>query len=621
MNNLIKSLFTTVVMTVCTVWSVVADEKVLFELNTPMIVSEGEPFRAEFALNAKPDDKSFAPPTFDGFDVLAGPATSQGSSISIVNGKMTKSVNYSITYVLMPTRSGELRIGEAEVAVDGVKYRTRVTPVEVRAAGANASGGGSQARESRQQQSGESLEQRAGNQIGKDDVMLRLALSRRSVYKGEPIRATLKLYSRVNVAGSEGAKMPAFNGFWSQQLDIEQGPFRETLDGKVYEAYNIAEYLLYPQQSGRLTIEPSELTVFVQVVVQNPRNYDPFFGGGREIYNVRRALRTPEVAVEVKEFPAGAPASFTGAVGRYTMEATLSTDSVSANSAANINVRIAGSGNLKFMQSPTLVLPSSFEMYDVKPTEQIRNSSSGSTGYRSFEYPFIPRAEGDYTIAPIEFSYFNPETAKYVTLRSEEFTLAVLPDAKAGGAPSQVIASGVRKEDVRLLGSDIRFIKLGRPALRSNAAPLILSPLYWGIVVAMVALAVLCFVVLRKRMRDSRNTVLVHARRANKVAVQRFRKAALYMKEQNRRAFYEEMLRALWGYISDRFNIPVADLTKESVREELSRRGAVDEAREITNIISMCEEAQYSPVATTTMDEVYGKGIEVVSKIESVVKK
>lgn len=621
MNNLIKSLFTTVVMTVCTVWSVVADEKVLFELNTPMIVSEGEPFRAEFALNAKPDDNSFAPPTFDGFDVLAGPATSQGSSISIVNGKMTKSVNYSITYVLMPTRSGELRIGEAEVAVDGVKYRTRVTPVEVRAAGANASGGGSQARESRQQQSGESLEQRAGNQIGKDDVMLRLALSRRSVYKGEPIRATLKLYSRVNVAGSEGAKMPAFNGFWSQQLDIEQGPFRETLDGKVYEAYNIAEYLLYPQQSGRLTIEPSELTVFVQVVVQNPRNYDPFFGGGREIYNVRRALRTPEVAVEVKEFPAGAPASFTGAVGRYTMEATLSTDSVSANSAANINVRIAGSGNLKFMQSPTLVLPSSFEMYDVKPTEQIRNSSSGSTGYRSFEYPFIPRAEGDYTIAPIEFSYFNPETAKYVTLRSEEFTLAVLPDAKAGGAPSQVIASGVRKEDVRLLGSDIRFIKLGRPALRSNAAPLILSPLYWGIVVAMVALAVLCFVVLRKRMRDSRNTVLVHARRANKVAVQRFRKAALYMKEQNRRAFYEEMLRALWGYISDRFNIPVADLTKESVREELSRRGAVDEAREITDIISMCEEAQYSPVATTTMDEVYGKGIEVVSKIESVVKK
>lgn len=621
MNNLIKSLFTTVVMTVCTVWSVVADEKVLFELNTPMIVSEGEPFRAEFALNAKPDDKSFAPPTFDGFDVLAGPATSQGSSISIVNGKMTKSVNYSITYVLMPTRSGELRIGEAEVAVDGVKYRTRVTPVEVRAAGANASGGGSQARESRQQQSGESLEQRAGNQIGKDDVMLRLALSRRSVYKGEPIRATLKLYSRVNVAGSEGAKIPAFNGFWSQQLDIEQGPFRETLDGKVYEAYNIAEYLLYPQQSGRLTIEPSELTVFVQVVVQNPRNYDPFFGGGREIYNVRRALRTPEVAVEVKEFPAGAPASFTGAVGRYTMEATLSTDSVSANSAANINVRIAGSGNLKFMQSPTLVLPSSFEMYDVKPTEQIRNSSSGSTGYRSFEYPFIPRAEGDYTIAPIEFSYFNPETAKYVTLRSEEFTLAVLPDAKAGGAPSQVIASGVRKEDVRLLGSDIRFIKLGRPALRSNAAPLILSPLYWGIVVAMVALAVLCFVVLRKRMRDSRNTVLVHARRANKVAVQRFRKAAQYMKEQNRRAFYEEMLRALWGYISDRFNIPVADLTKESVREELSRRGAVDEAREITDIISMCEEAQYSPVATTTMDEVYGKGIEVVSKIESVVKK
>lgn len=617
MNNLIKTLFA-VVMTVCAIWSVRADEKVTFSLNAPMIVAEGETFRAEFALNAKPDDNSFVPPSFEGFDVLAGPATSQGQSISIVNGSMTKSINYSITYVLVAQRTGELRIGAAEIGVDGATYHTQETPIEVRAAG-DAAGG--RAGEGREERESESLEQRAGNQIGKDDVMLRLVLSRRSVYKGEPIRAALKLYSRVNVAGSEGAKMPAFNGFWSQQLDVEQGPFRETVGGKVYEAYNIAEYLLYPQQSGRLTIEPAELTVFVQVVVQSSRHYDPFFGGGHEIYNVRRALRTPEVTVDVREFPAGAPASFTGAVGKYTMEASLSSKSVSANSAANINVRIAGTGNLNFMQPPALNLPSSFELYDTKTTEQIRNSGSGSMGYRSFEYPFIPRAEGDYVIAPIEFTYFNPETAKYVTLRSEEFAISVTPDAKGGGAPSAVVSAGVRKEDVRLLGNDIRFIKLGRPALQRNAAPLVLSPLYWAVLAAMVLLATVVFFAVRKRMRDSRNTVLVHARRANKVAVQRFRKAATYMKEQNRHAFYEEMLRALWGYISDRFNIPVADLTKESIREELSRRGAVEQAREITEIISMCEEAQYSPLATTSMDEVYGKGIEVVSKIESVVKK
>lgn len=617
MNNLIKTLFA-VVMTVCAIWSVRADEKVTFSLNAPMIVAEGETFRAEFALNAKPDDNSFVPPSFEGFDVLAGPATSQGQSISIVNGSMTKSINYSITYVLVAQRTGELRIGAAEIGVDGATYHTQETPIEVRAAGDAAGGRAGAGREERES---ESLEQRAGNQIGKDDVMLRLVLSRRSVYKGEPIRAALKLYSRVNVAGSEGAKMPAFNGFWSQQLDVEQGPFRETVGGKVYEAYNIAEYLLYPQQSGRLTIEPAELTVFVQVVVQSSRHYDPFFGGGHEIYNVRRALRTPEVTVDVREFPAGAPASFTGAVGKYTMEASLSSKSVSANSAANINVRIAGTGNLNFMQPPALNLPSSFELYDTKTTEQIRNSGSGSMGYRSFEYPFIPRAEGDYVIAPIEFTYFNPETAKYVTLRSEEFAISVTPDAKGGGAPSAVVSAGVRKEDVRLLGNDIRFIKLGRPALQRNAAPLVLSPLYWAVLAAMVLLATVVFFAVRKRMRDSRNTVLVHARRANKVAVQRFRKAATYMKEQNRHAFYEEMLRALWGYISDRFNIPVADLTKESIREELSRRGAVEQAREITEIISMCEEAQYSPLATTSMDEVYGKGIEVVSKIESVVKK
>lgn len=619
MKTLLKILIA-VCATALGIGSARADEKVTFETNAPMLVSAGEAFRIEFALNAKPDDNSFVPPSFDGFDVLAGPAVSQGSSIRIINGEMSKSINYTITYVLLPQKSGDFRIGAAEAKVKDKTYRTRETIIEVRDNSSGDASGAGQSANRQQDDDNASLESKAGNQIGKDDLMLRLTLSRRNVYKGEPIRATLKLYSRVNVVGSEGAKMPTFNGFWSQELETEQGPFRETVGGKVYEAYNIAEYLLYPQQNGTLRIEPSELTVVVQVVLQSNRGFDPFFGGGHEIYNLRRKLVTPEVTVSVKDFPAGAPASFTGAVGRYTMEAKLSTDRLEANSAATATVKISGTGNLNFLQAPKLELPTSFELYDVKSDESLRTNGSGNTGYRRFEYPFIARAEGDYTIPPIEFTYFNPETEKYVTLSSQAFTIAITPDRNGGGA-SQGVTTVAKKEDVRLLGNDIRFIKLGNPALRSHVTPLILSPLYFIVAAAILILFAAVYAAMRKHIRDSRNTALVKGRRANKVAVQRFRTAAKYMKEQNRHAFYEEMLRALWGYLSDRFNIPVADLTKESVREELARRGAHDEARLITEIISECEEAQYSPSASVRMDEVYAEGIDIISRIESAIKR
>ena len=592
-------------------------EEVVFQTNAPMIVNSGEAFRIEFSLNAKPDDKSFVAPSFEGFNVLAGPSVSHGSSMQIINGSMSKSYSYTISYVLQTTKVGEHSVGVATIGVDGKSYSTRKTPIEVRQGSDSGSATTSQGNYRDAEQS---LEERASKQLAEDDLMLRLAVSRSTVYKGEPVRATLKLYSRVNVVGSEGAKIPSFDGFWSQKLESEQGPFRETLGGKVYDAYNLGEYILYPQQSGKLTIEPAQMTIIAQMFVRNNRPRNSFFDNTHDIYNLRRELKSQAVTINVKPFPADAPASFTGAVGKYTMEANLSSAELAANSAANIDLKISGMGNIAFLKEPKIVLPTSFELYDVKSSEQIRTTATGSTGFRRFEYPFIARAEGDYTIAPIEFTYFSPESGEYVTLTSESFTVSVAPD-KRGGSSSQVVSTIVSKEDVRLLGSDIRFIQLARPSLRGVVAPFILSPLYFVVLLAILVFVVLLYFVLRKRIRDNRNTALVKGRRANKVAVQRFRVAERYMKEYNRHAFYEEMLRALWGYISDRFNIPVADLTKESVREELNRRGAAELAKAITAIISQCEEAQYSPVESATMEEVYGKGIDIVSKIESVVKK
>lgn len=592
-------------------------EEVSFTVNAPMIATVGEPFRVEFELNAKPDSDSFVPPAFDNFDVVAGPSVSQGSSVQIVNGEMTKSVSYAITYVLLPQKAGTFAIAPATIGVKRKSYTTQRTMVEVRS---GEQGSGS-AQQSGGRSQSDSEEIRANRTIEKDDLLLRLELSKRTVYKGEPIRAILKLYTRVPIAGSESSKMPAFNGFWSQQVDIEQGPFRETLNNKVYDAYNIAEYLLYPQQGGVLTIEPAELTVVAQVVVKTNRSFDPFFGGGHEVYNVRRALKTPEVKVQVKEFPAGAPASFAGAVGRYTMSHRLSSAEVSANSAVTLQLTISGTGNLNFVSAPTLSLPSSFELYDVKSEEKVENRASGSVGYRRFDYPFIVRAEGDYEIAPVEFSYFDLDRQKYVTLSTPAMNIVVTPDKSAATATQQSVAMGVKREDVRLLGEDIRFIKLGSPALRSVVAPFALSPLYWVAVVVMLLVAVVAYFAVRKHIRDNRNVVLVKGKRANKVAIKRFRIAEKYIREQDRRAFYEEMLRALWGYLSDRFNIPVADLTREVVREELSRRGAANEAETVIAVIARCEEAQYSPMASAEMKDVYEEGVDAISKIESAIKK
>ncbi len=612
MKNIFRNIVLTTVMLLVGITAFAA-EKVTFEVDAPMIVSVGEAFRVEFALNAKPDKGSFSAPEFGGFDVLAGPATSQGSSVQFINGNMTKSVSYTITYVLLPQTKGTFPIGAATIEVDGKRYSTQPTQIEVKE-------GGSQQGVAPRGADGNDMESQAQGQISKEDLLLRLTLSRSTVYKGEPIRAALKLYNRVSLADYSVSKMPSFDGFWTQQLEADRNSYRETYEGRVYEVYNLIEYLLYPQQSGTLTIDPVELTAIAQVIVQDNSGFDPFFGGGREIYNVRRELKTPRLTITVKELPAGAPTSFGGAVGKFRMEAEPSTTQLAANSASSFNVRISGSGNLAFVQAPILTLPTSFEQYQVKSSESFKYSGSGTSGYRNFEYPFIARAEGEYTVQPVEFSYFDPERKEYITLSSREFTFDITPDTSGSTAPQ--VVQGISKEDVRLLGNDIRFIKLGKAGLRDKEQPAIFSAWYFIVVTTMLALAMCAYLTIRHRQSERKNVVLVRGKRANKVAIQRFRTAERYMKENKRHAFYEEMLKALWGYMSDKFNIPVANLTKEYVRAELQKRGIdAEEALRYTSIISQCDEAQYSPIASSQMDEVYAEGISIVSHIESHIKK
>ena len=596
-----------------TLYTARADGDVTFEINTPLMVTAGEMFRVEFVLtNAEPDEGSFKVPSFEGLEVLAGPTTATGHSFQSINGVSSSKSTFTITYVVMGQTAGNITISEAEVAVKGKRYKTKATPIEVVAQSAK-----------RDEQAAAEQGTAVQNQIAQDDILLRLNLSRNNVYQGEPIRASLTLYTRASIAGFEDVKLPSFNGFWSQELPVDNyRATRQTVDGKVYDSQIIKEYLLYPQQTGTLSIESADITAVAQVVMRTNRAFDPFFGGGSEVYNVPRKLSTGRVNVTVKELPAGAPASFTGAVGAFTMDTQLPATELKANSAASYTVKIAGTGNLTFLQAPKLSLPSSFELYDVRSTESIHSTTAGTTGYRQFEYPFIARAEGEYDIPAIEFSYFSPEKNTYVTLSSAALTLNVAPDGSAGAATPQQIITGTSKEGVRQLGSDIRFIKLGEPALRAVAAPLMLSTTYFVIVLLILIAAIAAYFILRRVIRDSKNTVLVRNRRANKVAVQRFRAAERFMREQNRHAFFEEMLRALWGYMSDKLNIPVSNLTKENIREELQRRGcSAEDAHHFTDIISRCDEAQYSPAESVQMSDVYAEGVNIISRIESIIKR
>ena len=583
-----------------------ASAQVSFTVDAPALTALGRPFNVAFTIDAEPEQNSFKAPEFqENFDVVAGPSTSVGRSMQFINGKQSSSYNYTITYALMPRESGTFTIGSASVKVDGKTYTTRPMLVEVIA---EKQGAGVKTPNTSPEGS-----------IGRDDILLRLKVSDTELYKGESLRASLVLYTRVTVENIESLTMPPFDGFWSQELSFDNAPSREEYNGRVYETYKITELLLSPQESGKIVIPEAVMDVVAQVVVQDRRNYDPIFGG-RQVYRVSRELKSAPVTINVKEFPAGAPQSFNGAVGNFSLRSTMPAAEIDANSADQIELTISGTGNLKFITAPRITLPESFEVYDTKVVDNCKVTATGTTGSLTYTYPFVARSAGAFTIPRIEFSFFNPDTQAYETLATEPFTLVVKDDgsiAASAPATSNYNYGG----PMRQLDRDIRFIHTGKLPKRAAAA-FILTPLYWLAIVAMVALFILIYAVLRKRIRERSNTVARRMRHADKMAVQRLRMAERYMNEANRHAFYEEMLHAMWGYIGDKFNIPVASLTKEKIREELYRRNVAEAtAEQFCEVISRSEEAQYAPSASGEMTDIYAEAVEVISKIESVVKR
>jgi hypothetical protein len=438
---------------------------------------------------------------------------------------------------------------------------------------------------------------------------------------------TFKLYSRIPLNGLSDVKLPAFNGFWQQDItpaELIQG--RETYNNRVYDTWALKEYLLYPQQSGALTIEPLELTVnaIFQVRSSAPRSmFDEFLGGGQEIQQVPKAIASQPVGIDVRELPVeGRPDGFDGAVGEFRLAATPPPSAMDANISGTYTLRISGTGNFPLLRAPKLSLPQSFEQYNVTTSDNTRHTRTGTSGYREFSYPFIPRTDGLYPIPAFEFSYFDPGLKRYQTLSSREISIAVTADTTAVAGVGGGLVSGISREDLRVFGQDIRFVKRGGAGLRPAGKVFMFSPLWWSLCGLLVAAFVVGFLVLPRYVRNMQSDRFVRGKRANKVALRRFRAAAASMARDDRHGFYDEMLKALWGYISDKFDIPMAGLTKERIREELFERNIPEsQGIEYERIISECEEAQYSPVSSSRMGELYREGVALVSELESAIKK
>lgn len=593
-------------------------QQVAFEAAVPSVVAADEVFRIEFRLNAKPD--SFTPPSLSGFEVIAGPSTSQGQSISIVNGNTTKTISFTYTYVLQAASTGKFTVGAAEVVVDGKRYSTKPVSVEVAAGGSRSSSqGGSQSNGSSQGGGGTQSATKKTT-LAADDIIIRVTPTRTSLYKGEPLGVTVKLYTRVPLTGIEGEKLPQFNGFWTQELNVDKYDWqREKYNDKVYDARVIKEYLLYPQRSGVLQIEQLDLNVLAQLVSETRRQsvFDDFFGGGQSVENVRKKVTSRPISIQVNELPAGAPADFTGAVGKFTMNAEVSNTQLAANSAATYTIRISGNGNMPLIQPLTLTLPASFEQYNVKTTESLNNTVSGTSGYKQFEYPFIARAGGDFTIEPVTFSYFDPSQKRYVTLSTNSYQMKISSDGSEGTATTGIV-SGVNKEELKILGKDIRFIKSGSPQLVRKNDMFMWSMAYFIAVIAVLALFVFALIFLQKQIKARRNVVAVKGKKAFKKAVKQLKTAKVELQKSNNKEFYNQMATALQGYISDKLNVPTTELSKDKIREKMLSKGVKEDTVErFMDLVSDCEFAVYAPAGAMTMEITYEKGISIISDIES----
>ena len=598
-----------------------ADE-VVFKAQAPKQVVVGRPFQLTYSVNQRSRD--LRAPEFTDFDVLSGPYTSTSSSTSFVNGKRTSSFEQTYTYMLMARTAGTFTIGPATIKVDGENVqsngvRIQVLPEDEQESSQPSAG-------SRQQAAGQSSSQSSagqGGNVSSENLFVRTIASKTRVHEQEALMVTYKLYfANVDVAQlTNNTKLPEFTGFLKQEL--EQGEIQTELEhynGRNYQTAVLYRTILYPQHSGDIKIDPANFEAVLRVQVQQrPRSiFDDFFGS---YTNVTRMLTAPGVTIHVAALPGGKPAGFSGGVGRFTLTPSISQTEIQANEAVTIRLDIAGSGNMKLLKTPAIDWPEGFEPYDPKVTNNFNTTTAGVSGTKSIEYLAIPRSAGEYTIPAVKFSYFDIDEKAYKTLSTPEYTILVKrgagEPAANGSQPSGVI-SYTQKEDIKQLGSDIRYIDTKKPSAVSRQRSAINYQWIWLWYVVPLIIALILLVVLRKQIKEAADITRMRYKRANKVAQKRLKAAAAALKANDKDHFYEEIERAAWTYLSDRLSIPTADLNKENIASILRQKGVSEELiKEVMAVLSTAEFARYAPATDHAMDDLYADTTNLINKLEN----
>lgn len=593
------------------VFSVYAQTSI--QVQAHKVVSIDEQFNVTFVIEgAKPTDFNWEPGA--DFELVWGPQQGRSTSVQIINGKRTESSQTTYSYILRPLKVGKFTLAKASAKVKGDEIYSSPHTIEV------VSSGSSSGQSSQPSQNQSSRPQSQQGNISDSDLFLRLSLNRSDVVVGEPITATIKLYQRVNISGFEGVSFPSFNGFWSQEIEAPSNiEFqRETYDGQIYNVAVLRKFLLIPQHQGRLNIDPAELVCLVSVRVSSGGNsiFDGFFD---EYRNVRKKVQTKPVTVNVSALPAGAPASFGGGVGEFSISASVSKDTVKTHEAASLIVTVSGKGNVALLEAPKVSLPPDMEVYDTKVTSNI--APGGMSGTRKYEYPFIPRSYGDFVIEPIKYSYYDVNQKKYVTLETQPIALTVLKGNDTGSSAT-VVVPGSSQKDVKNLDSDVRYINVKDPLLVAKGHFLVGSGLFWIIVTLLVAAATALWLLLRRMAARRADVAGMKNRKATKMALKRLQLAATFLKQNLYTAFYEELHKALLGFIADKLMIPASELSKDKISDALKDGNVPQEdINAFIDILDACEFARYSPsTGNDAMAAHYAAATEVISAIDSSMK-
>ncbi len=601
-------LFFILISTVIGAWA----DNITFTANAPEVVVSGDQFRLSYTINSQ-KVRDFRAPSIKEFEVLMGPSRSTQSSTQIINGNVTSTSTITFTYILMAGKEGTYTIPGATIVADGNNYTSNSVEIKVLPPDQSAGAGSGNSRNS-------SRNQANSGKITDKELFMMATASKTNVYEQEAILLTYKVYTQVNLTELRG-DIPDLKGFHTQEVELpnQKTWTLEHYNGRNYNTTIWRQLVLFPQQTGKIEIPSVTFGGTVSQMVASADPFDAFFNGGNYV-NITKNLVTPKLTINVKELPAGKPANFSGGVGEFTLSSTISTQELKTNDAVTIKLVISGTGNMKLINTPEVGFPQDFEIYDPKVDNKFNLTRNGLAGNKVIEYLAIPRHAGTYTIPPIEFSYFDLKSQSYKTLKTDAYTLNV---AKGEGNSDQVVANFTSKEDLKVLGQDIRYIKTGDTRLTQKDDYFYGSTSYWLWYIVPLALFIAFMVIYRKQAMENANVAKVRTKKANKVATKRMKNAGKLLAEKKSEAFYDEVLKALWGYISDKLSIPVSQLSKENIEEELQKHQVADELiKEFINNLNDCEFARYAPGnQDEKMDKIYSSAIDVISKMENSIKR